>query len=134
MSTKEVNGWGSIPVGQVLPDYRIHIRQVILEQFQLGESICVSDEVLRLSISCDELLAASVINIKLRLLAHKMHEDRFTTQVPLTWWDHLKSRLGWKHSTREIVTSQTQWLVCPHLPPPKNAEQIHIQYLGGRGE
>ena len=78
-----------------------------------------------------EILRCIIIRLRGEVLARCVIETEFETktEVPISWWQHLRKRLGFKWKSETIDTKVTikRYHVCPHIAVPDT--QQHYRFL-----
>lgn len=81
------------------------IAEACFEQIKLSMGMHFDPEALEVKSVRDYMMDRVSTVFTMKLLARNLNPDTIeTVEVPLTWFDHLKSRLGLKHRTRKIET------------------------------
>ena len=113
------------------PEAMANIHTLVLERARFHAQTYISGDLLRsIKTSTDpnsiiDLMANDLVAVAMEFLAPGLHREDGRIEVPTSWWEHIKKRLGWKFHSRTIV--MTTWHICPHLPHCD--QKTHVEWL-----
>lgn len=117
------------------------VRSQVTRRIPLGEYTRASLDLKEMIV---DDLARSMVEFTLRAdVLGKRKEYVTTTDVPLTWWDHLKQRFSPRWALRRypvrmrkiLTTHTTITHVCPHVDVPyREDEAVHLMFMESVGE
>ena len=64
------------------------------------------------------------LTMVMRLPAQVLQHDRILAEYPVTWWDHIKQRLGWRHAVSQVRL--TEHLLYPHIAVPRHESKVRL--------
>ena len=123
----------------------IGLRELVLKRIALRAEQSFTDEILH-AVEIEQLaeyISQDLWHATLQLLVPgKETVKEYTANseaVPISWWDHLKQRLGLKFKTREIEKTivETHYHMCPHLGfgfRGMEQRRMHMNWLEYAGE
>jgi hypothetical protein len=67
------------------------------------------------------------LGMTLRTPAQVLQDNSVVAEWPLTWWDHIKARLGWKHQTKQLRMKEV--VTFPDYAPPRHGDRMRLYVM-----